>query len=321
MIRSPRARGRALGGVFVAALVVASLVLAPAAGATRPGSKYLALGDSLAYGYQAAKFNSQIPAVNPASFNTGYVDDFAFYLKLLKPSLTVTNDGCPGETTDSFINGGPVPGTCASGFPAYWLHHPYTGSQLADGLATIAANPNTNPITVDLGANDVLNFLHGCGFPAPTATACIASGLPGLYAHIGQNMGIILSQLRAAAPTAEIDVVGLYNPYPAVIQPPLPGGDALTATLNGIIKSVATATGARFADPLPVFNPASRSTTASESIDIPVICVFTGMCPGPASSGNPFGYNPASPTADIHPTNLGYAALAAVVASASGMRP
>ncbi|HWI73945.1 MAG TPA: hypothetical protein VNT55_18435, partial [Baekduia sp.] len=36
-------------------------------------SSYLALGDSIAYGYQAAKFNSQLPTPNPASFNTGYV--------------------------------------------------------------------------------------------------------------------------------------------------------------------------------------------------------------------------------------------------------
>ena len=325
MSSSLRARGRHLCGLLVAIMALSALAFAPAAGATRPGSTYLALGDSLAYGYQGAKFTSQIPNVNPASFNTGYVDDFAKYLKLLNRNLTTINDGCPGETTDSYLNGGPVPGTCATGagFPAFWLHHPYGGSQKADALAILAANPNVNPITIDLGANDVLGFLRSCGFPAPSATPCIAAGLPGLYGHIASNMGTIVGQLRAAAPTKEIVVLGIYNPFPAVIQPPLPGGDQLIGQLNGLIKQVVTSPGlgAKFGDPVPLFNPSTNTAGAPETNDIPAICAFTFMCPGPTSASNPFGYNPASPAADIHATNVGYAVLAGVVGAASTMRP
>ena len=47
------------------------------------------------------------------------------------------------------------------------------------------------------------------------------------------------------------------------------------------------------------------------------ICALTGMCPGggPAPA---FGFNPANPAADIHPTDKGYAALASLFESASG---
>ena len=76
----------------------------------------------------------------------------------------------------------------------------------------------------------------------------------------------------------------------------------LTKALNTTLRSVVTGLGADFADPLPVFNPASV-TGGSEIVDIPTICLFTNMCPGGI-------FNPASPFADIHPTDTGYATLA-----------
>lgn len=124
-----------------AALVVAlgALALAPAAGASGPGSTYLALGDSLAYGYHAAQFQNELKEkgfVEAANFNDGYVDDFGATLKLLNPKLTIVNDGCPGETTDTMIKGSGVGGAyCAGGptgtpFPKAFLHHSYPGTQL-----------------------------------------------------------------------------------------------------------------------------------------------------------------------------------------------
>ena len=124
-------------------------------------SSYLALGDSLAFGYSQAKFESLLPSEPPSAYNTGYVDDFAHLLKLGNPKLEVINDGCPGETTESFIKG-----PCEYQL-AYPLHHPYVGgptsSQLSDALAYLQANPNTNPITLDIGANDALGVIeHTC---------------------------------------------------------------------------------------------------------------------------------------------------------------
>jgi lysophospholipase L1-like esterase len=274
------------------------------------GPNYLALGDSLAYGYQAALFNSQLPSVNPATFNFGYADLFAAHM-----SKTLTNYGCPGETSDSFINGGPAPGTCAhlpSPFPYSFLHSTYSPStnQLAAAEAFLDTHP-TGEITLDIGANDLLVFLQGtCGFPSsPTAGTCIANGFAGVQNTINANINTILNGLRAHAPNADITVMGLYNPYPNLLSVGGHGGDFLTAQLNAGIHTLATAHAAHFVDPLPVFNPGGASG-GSEASDVPVICSLTLQCPG----GVPFASG-----ADIHPTKKGYQALASLFEAASGL--
>ena len=217
--------------MLVAALFALLFVPASSAAQSKPGSDYLALGDSLAYGYQAARFRAEFPNVVAETFNTGYVDRLGFWLRLRNPSIKTTNDGCPGESTESFIRGGrgpatgftfvPNPGFCgdqpAPGIGAIyskaWLHHFYPGTQLADALAFLAAHPNTNPITIDLAANDVLIFLEQCGNGA--VPNCITpQAIGALYGRIAANMTTILGALRAAAPQAEIVVLGLYNANP-----------------------------------------------------------------------------------------------------------
>jgi len=248
-----------------------------------PQPSYLALGDSLAFGYSQAKFESLLPTEPPSAYNTGYVDDFAHLLRFGNPRLQVINDGCPGETTESFIKG---PCEYQLAFP---LHHPYVGgptsSQLSDALAYLQANPNTNPITLDIGANDALGVIeHTC----EKKVECVIKEAPALFAHIATNLGLILTDLRGADPHATIVVLGLYNPF----GEKLPGGNALTAQLNEVMDKVAEAVGARFADPLPVFNPPGK-------LEEPTICLLTNMCKTPE---------------DIHPTDLGYGVLAGLIA-------
>jgi hypothetical protein len=60
-----------------------------------------------------------------------------------------------------------------------------------------------------------------------------------------------------------------------------------------------------------VFNPAG-STGHAETGDVATICALTGMCPGGT-------FNPASASADIHPTDLGYQTLGSLFISASGL--
>jgi lysophospholipase L1-like esterase len=197
--------------------------------------------------------------------------------------VRIVNDGCPGETTDSFING---PCQYQLAFP---LHHPYAGgpssSQLSDALAYLQANRNfVNPITLDIGANDALGVTECTCKLQP---ACIVEHAPALFAHITSNLGLILGDLRGAAPHAKIVVLGLYNPF----GPSLAGSDQLTAQLNEVMDRVAATVGARFADPLPVFNPPGAA-------EQPTICLLTNIC---------------TPLTDIHPTDLGYAVLAGLV--------
>jgi lysophospholipase L1-like esterase len=299
--------------VVVALVALGALAFTAVAGAAQVGNTYLALGDSLAYGYHAAQFKSELESkgyVEPATFDQGYVDDFGATLKLTHPKLQIVNDGCPGETTETFIDGSGIPGYCAGGptgtpFPYAFLHHPYTpyASQLTDALAILKENPNVSPITLDIGANDVLQFLASkCGFPA--SYTCTPAEVEAEFGHIAANVYSILTQLHAAAPKAQIVLIGLYNPYPTVL--PAPGGDRTTAALNTALAGVAAdVPGTSFANPEPPFNP-SLITGGPETTDLPTICAFTAMCPGGT-------YNPTSPNADIHPTTLGYGVMATVV--------
>ncbi len=308
-----RVRARLL--VCVTALAAfGTLALAPVAGATGVGNTYLALGDSLAYGYHQAQFQEELEAkgyVEPANFNDGYVDDFGAALRLLNHKLQIVNDGCPGETTETLIEGSGVgPEYCAGGptgspFPKAFLHHSYPGTQLEDALA-IAEEPGVGTITLDIGANDILQFLgHTCGFPA--TFTCSQEQVEAEIGHVAANVGYILAQLRAAAPKAKIVFVSQYNPYPTVLQPE-GTGDATVEALNGALKAVASTYGVRFANTARVIN-LSGTHGGPEAGDIPTVCAFTAMCPGGE-------FNPSSPNADIHPTKLGYAAMAGVVGAA-----
>jgi lysophospholipase L1-like esterase len=309
-----RVRTRLL--VCVAALAaLGTLALAPAAGAKGIGTTYLALGDSLAYGYHQAQFQEELKVkgrVEPANFHDGYVDDFGAALKLLNPKLQIINDGCPGETTETLIKGSGVfgPEYCAGGptgspFPKAFLHHPYPGTQLEDALA-IAKEPGVGTITLDIGANDLLQFLgHTCGFPV--TFTCSQEQIEAEIGHVTANVGYILAQLRAAAPKAKIIFVSQYNPYPTVLHPE-GRGDATVEALNGALKAVAATNGVSFANTTRVIN-FSGTHGGPEAGDIGTVCAFTAMCPGGV-------FNPASPSADIHPTKLGYAAMAGVIGAA-----
>jgi lysophospholipase L1-like esterase len=307
---------RAHTRVLVCCVVaLGALALAASAGAATVGNTYLALGDSLAYGYHAAQFKSELESkgyVEPETFDEGYVNDFGAALKLVNPKLKLIDNGCPGETTETFIKGSGISGYCAGGptgtpFPYAFLHHsysPYT-SQLADALAILKETPNVSPITLDIGANDVLQFLASkCGFPA--TFTCSPAEVEAEFGHIAANVYSVLAQLHGAAPKAQIVLIGLYNPYPTVL--PAPGGDKTTAALNeALAKVAADVPDTSFANPEPPFNP-SILTGAPETTDLPTICAFTAMCPGGT-------YNPTSPNADIHPTTLGYGVMAGVLAA------
>ena len=68
-----------------------------------PQGYYLALGDSITYGFQPTKAKA---GARPSVFRTGFVDVFAARLRKLSPGIQVVNYGCPGESTVTFTRGG-----------------------------------------------------------------------------------------------------------------------------------------------------------------------------------------------------------------------
>ncbi len=171
---------RPLGCLTAIAFALSALAAAPAGAAAAP--TYLALGDSVSYGYTQEKFEANAPGEPASAFEAGFVNIFAKKLKgkaALGKTGTVVNDSCPNETTRGLIGeseqlGGQTstesyeeaaaPGgyqglgdwhPCAyanfSGFP---LHHEHgASSQLEDAVQLIAGG-NVKAITLDVGSAD-----------------------------------------------------------------------------------------------------------------------------------------------------------------------
>jgi lysophospholipase L1-like esterase len=241
-----------------------------------PKSYYLALGDSFAYGFQLRKVLAGLP---PSAFDTGYVDVFAGRLRAIRREIAVVNYGCPGESTVSFVTG-PCPWTASGGA----LHNHFQGSQLDAALAFLGAHAGqVSPITLQLFGNDMLEFIRSCGGDF----ACIQREGPAAIAQFGSRLTVILAQLRAAAPEAEIMVIGAWNGRVDLFAET----DPLFQAANAAIAAAAWQARARFADVTPVFNP------QDELARITAICTLTLFCS----------------EADGHPSDAGYSAIADVV--------
>jgi lysophospholipase L1-like esterase len=175
----------------------------------RPGSSYLALGDSVTFGYEE-------PQVVPAP---DYADasSFANYPDMLGDELhlDVANVACPGETTGSFINTSAISNGCentlgdtASAYrSAFPLHVSYSGSQLAYALSYLRQHPDVTLVSLMIGANDFFVCQE------TTSDACTSSSeLQATAARLAANVGTILSAIRDQAHyLGQLVIVNYYS--------------------------------------------------------------------------------------------------------------
>lgn len=273
---------------LLALAIAAALLVASTAHASDRGGKfnppkgyYLSLGDSAGFGLQLGKLFALLAAgtYTPDAFNTGYTDDFAAQMRQIRPDQQVENLSCGGETTDTMINGG-----CFFklhfGLP---IHVDYGGAQLDAAVDFLRSHRgDVSPITVSIGGNDAAGVISDqCNFDP----SCIAQS--GLTHHLSVNLDHILGALRAAAPDAEIIVVGIYN----VFKITAPSSDDLWNQYYVQVASDAAArNNARFANGFDAIHTTDQ------------ICQLTFLC----ASG------------DAHPTDAGYQVLANLIWSASG---
>jgi hypothetical protein len=198
-----RARGFRLVGTLVAVVALVAMAVPSLASAAKSAPKYavtntyVALGDSLAFGYSQQLYNEGESKGDPASgFEGGYPKGFRGSRNRPIGTLQLVNLACPGETTESMIGNNPaligglnaalagkvpkeITGESPCGYQEAWnafhknglggpLHFPYVGkSQLEATIETIALNtlvfgtPVTH-LTIDIGANDALHVLGKC---------------------------------------------------------------------------------------------------------------------------------------------------------------
>lgn len=183
--------------LLVLALIVADVIALALGNPVRALSPhyYMALGNSLSFGYQ--------PNLD---FSSGFADDIFNHLRTTGVSAIV-NDACAGETTETMIQGGCVGRFAHKGS--------YTGPQLQAAVDFLSKDRNRgriSPITLEIGANDVL--------PDWDAAACIAGPNADTdLARMDTNLtDVILPALRNALTTpsgaeGDLHLLNYYNPF------------------------------------------------------------------------------------------------------------
>ncbi|MGI8760442.1 MAG: SGNH/GDSL hydrolase family protein [Jatrophihabitantaceae bacterium] len=184
----------------------ASASATPAPSPVRAGSYYLALGDSVAFGYREST-NLPTPDYSKANSFVGYPEDVGAAL-----GLHVINASCPGETSSSFIathvtsNGCENSPTGPVGYRTFYpLHVRYSGTQMSYAIHYLQTHPATHLVTLMIGANDA--FL--C--EETTSDHC-ASELKATLRQITANVRTILTNLRfQAGYHGQIVIVNYYS--------------------------------------------------------------------------------------------------------------
>jgi len=238
--------------VLIVLLIQVVVVVVPeAAGATSLPLRgtYLALGDSIAFGYVPVQALPTYPSTSwyndPAHFRS-YANDVASALH-----LQLVNASCPGETSASMIDPRAPSNRCenymghGAGYRRFWpLHIRYSGSQLGFAVNYLKSHPQTKLVSIDIGAND----LRLCQLT--TKAQChSASEQEHLNASLQRNLGIIFHAIRSEAGYRGPIVALEY--YPLLID----GRYALHSTeeINAVIRRATLAAGGSTADGFEAF--------------------------------------------------------------------
>jgi lysophospholipase L1-like esterase len=158
---------------------------------------YLALGDSVAFGYS--------PLVD---LNTDQVRGYPEMLADQR-GMAVTNLACPGEASGGFMDPNGADNGCRENRTMYPLHVAYTGTQLLAAVDYLEQHPGTQLVTIDLGANDMFLLDHLC---AHDATCILENFVPTMTAY-QFNLHFIFTQLRRVY-KGPIVGLAIYDPTP-----------------------------------------------------------------------------------------------------------
>jgi lysophospholipase L1-like esterase len=171
------------------------------------GSTYLALGDSVTFGYEEQQV---VPAPNYADASS-----FIGYPELVGSALhvNVVNAACPGETSNSLIDATAPSNGCENspGHGPFYrmnpLHVSYSGSQLAFAVSYLRTHKSVRLVSLMIGANDF--FL--C--QETTADHCTSVAEEGaVIQSISNNVKTIVSAIRNKAHYGgQLAIVNYYS--------------------------------------------------------------------------------------------------------------
>jgi len=296
-MRSLIRRAVVVAGVAVGvAAVLMPGVPASAGSVTGPAANgtYLALGDSVAFGYVPP---DAVPPPNYLSAHSlaGYPEDVAQALR-----IRVWNASCPGETTASMLAAGVVSNGCENspGSPTGYrtlfpLHVQYQGTQMDYALKYLAVHMHTQLVTIDIGANDAFlcqeTTADHCTNPAELET---------VLKQIAANLTAIYTQIRNVAnyqgPLVALTYYSLSYTDPTQV--------ASTKLLDSVIASVTEAFGGQVADGFAAFQGPSLAAGGDPCKAGLLIKLPDGTC-------------------NIHPSPAGHLLLAQAIEQVIGALP
>jgi hypothetical protein len=173
-------------------MVVPTLIMVIAAGpaaAQGDAAEYLALGESIAFGY------SPLLDKHDAANFIGYPDVVAATL-----NLHLTNPSCPGEASGGFISLTGRDYVCRPYRAANPLHVAYTTSQLDFAIDFLHSHPRTQLVSISIASNDFNILRDGCmkDYPGDPAAVqhCITAGLPAVQDTVAANLETIYARIR-----------------------------------------------------------------------------------------------------------------------------
>ena len=242
------------------------------------GRLYLALGDSVAFGF-----------ITQAGFEYGNPHNFRSYSDYASDEVgfQVTNASCPGEATTGFLSSTGADNGCRSFRANAPLHVSYTGTQMAFAASFLQSHSSTQLVTIGLGANDLFLLQNACAGDL----TCIQNGLPATLHTIAVDMNTILGNIRTAGFKGVLEVVNYYSlDYTDAV------GTTITQALNQAETSSAAAHGAVVADVFTAFHNAASAAGGHT-------CVAGLLNAAPSNQL----------TCDVHPSQSGQALMAQTV--------
>lgn len=288
-------RARRAGPILVVVIAVAVVALAltsrPSSASPRRNVLYLDLGASVSRGVQPTPAD---PFGQPTS--RGYANRLVALRAPKGVRLRLTQLGCPGESLATMING---PDPC----------YLAPDTQLSDAVAYLKAHRAAPTlVSVDLG----FNTLDVCFHHLDIDLACVN---PQLATMRSQLTSVMATLERNAGPHVVFLGLGHYNPYLTRA-----GAEGKTeafahnsvvamARMNRALAAVYRGFHARFVDVADAFHEPDttiiqRPGHEAIAVNVKYECQLTWMC-----AKAPYGPN-------IHPTDAGYAAIAAAMEAA-----
>jgi lysophospholipase L1-like esterase len=186
---------------LVSAVALFSMGAVPAQ-ASSEGHGYLALGDSVAFGFS--------PLVDPRS-----AANFTGYPEIVAQRLNIedVNAACSGEATGGFIDAHGLDNVCRDYRAALPLHVGYTGTQLSFAVSYLKANPRTRLVTLNLDANDLFRLMSGPSSDFWPPSGCYTPNIFAYFSATGcavQNLETIFAAIRATGYTGLIVALTYY---------------------------------------------------------------------------------------------------------------